>query len=617
MDVSAIVKATDGAVLQTGSTPLTFTGTELTYEITVTDDNEVRFDHWENGAADPTRQLTLSQDVTIVAYYNTSAAAGDTTAPVATATPAGGTYSSAQSVILSANEPATIYYTTNGNNPTTSSPVYSSPILIASTTTLKYFARDVSGNSGNMVAQTYTINTDTVPPTVVVSPAGGTFNSAQSVTLTANEPASIYYTINGNNPTESSAVYNSPLAISATTTLKYFAKDAAGNSGGVSTQTYTISTPDTTGPSVEITNFDDGSTVVMPAGGLITVQGTASDNEGGSGIEVVEVRVDDGSYVEATPAAEGDWSSWSVTLEATPGERRFVPRATDNAGNQAWGSIYVTFTEPSDGGDNGLLDDFGIEKLYPTANGGNEWYVNMDDPYSDPLLQNREALTEQSDGSWQVSGGSNGQVRLEAWSPANEKWLNVEITMYAKMVSGSNELLQMYSRGGHHTSSNECLGSAYKARFYGDGDAAWVKEINHPAYAGNRGSVQATDTPLADRWIGLKAVIYNFVENGKMYVRLESYIDDDVTDSSGNLVIGNNWELASVVEDRGGWASNDSDFNATCTPVNVDSTEQYRQRDEILSMPGGTATQNIAAFRSDNLTWNWKYLSVREIAPPS
>jgi hypothetical protein len=111
-------------------------------------------------------------------------------------------------------------------------------------------------------------------------------------------------------------------------------------------------------------------------------------------------------------------------------------------------------------------------------------------------------------------------------------------------------------------------------------------------------------------------VIYNFVENGKTYVHMESYIDDDVTDSNGNLVIKNNWKLASVVEDKGGWSSNDSDFNASCFPTNMDSTHQYRQRDEIHNLPGGTSTQNIAAFRSDDLTWDWKYLSVREIQAP-
>jgi hypothetical protein len=382
----------------------------------------------------------------------------------------------------------------------------------------------------------------------------------------------------------------------------------------------TAPTTDTTAPAIKITQPAADSDVVIN-NGQIVVSGTSSDS--GSGVKAVGVRVDSGSYVSATPKAAGDWSTWSINLPITLDEHRLVSRATDGAGNQAWNSIYVTVTNlaPSGGtgsgggSEGGTLDNFGIEKIYPTADGGNEWYVNMADPYSDPLLQNRETLTKQSDGSWQVSGGSNGQVRLEAWSPVNEKWLNVEITMYAKMVSGSNELLQLYSRGGHHTSSNECLGSAVKARLYGDGEARWVKEINHPAYTSNRGSVDATDDPLKGRWVGFKAVIYNFVENGNTYVRMESYIDDDVTDSNGNLVIDNDWQLASVVEDRGGWATNDSDFNSSCAPLNKDSDEQYRQRDEILNMPGGTSTQNIAAFRSDGLTWNWKYLSVREIDP--
>jgi hypothetical protein len=86
---------------------------------------------------------------------------------------------------------------------------------------------------------------------------------------------------------------------------------------------------------------------------------------------------------------------------------------------------------------------------------------------------------------------------------------------------------------------------------------------------------------------------------------MESYIDDDVTDEDGNLVVRNNWKLASVYEDRGGWRTNDGDFDSSCD----------RDRDEILTQPGGTSTQNIAAFRSDFLTWSFKYLSVREIDP--
>jgi hypothetical protein len=387
------------------------------------------------------------------------------------------------------------------------------------------------------------------------------------------------------------------------------ATDKAGNEAWFKVSVFSDISP----PSITVSSPKASSSVPV---GTLSVTGIAADNTGGSGIKQVDVRVGTGIYALATPKAPGDWSTWSMPIKlSTAGGQKITARATDKAGNLKWFEVPITVTATSTSPT--LLDKFGIKKIYQTKSGGNEWFVNMDDPTSDPLFRNLPSMTKQTDGSWQVSGGTKGQVRMEAWSPPDKKWLNVEITGYAKMVSGTNELIQWYSRGGHHTSTNECLGSAYKARLYGDGDAAWVKEVTHPAYAGNRGSMQATTTALADRWVGFKAVIYNFVENGKTHVRMESYIDDAVTDSAGKLVIKNNWKLASVVEDKGGWSTSDADFNSTCAPLNKDSTQQYRQRADIINTGGGTSTQNIAAWRSDDLTWNWKYLSAREIVPPS
>ncbi|HKU49461.1 MAG TPA: discoidin domain-containing protein [Nitrososphaera sp.] len=295
---------------------------------------------------------------------------------------------------------------------------------------------------------------------------------------------------------------------------------------------------------------------------------------------------------------------------------RYVRVTVNGNTENNWASISEldvnTRSDSSTTSSGSSLDKFGIEKIYPTASGGNEWYVNMADPRSDSLFRNLPTMTKQSDGSWRVSAS---QVRMEAWSPSNEKWRDIEITAYAKMVSGT-PLIQLYSRGGHHYSDPDkaCEGSAYKARLYGNGNAGWVKEVNHPAYTSTKGIVDATDRQIEDRWVGFKAVIYNVVENGKTYVRLENYIDDDVTGSNGNLVVRNNWKLASVVVDKGGWSTTNSDFDSRCAPLNKDSNDSYRQRDEILNMPGGTSSQNIAAWRSDGLTWDWKYLSVREIS---
>jgi hypothetical protein len=400
------------------------------------------------------------------------------------------------------------------------------------------------------------------------------------------------------------------IATAGSHTIHAKGTDKAGNVKTIST-TITVTAPDTTLPSVAITSPTSGATVSLSA---LTVRGTSSDT--GSGISKVQIQLDSASYITASPKSSGDWSTWSGSFATmTAGSHTIHAKAIDKAGNYKVSSLTImaSSTPPPPPPPTGsTLDKFGIKELYPTKTGGNEWYVNMNDPKSDTNFKNLPSMTKQSDGSWQVSAS---QVRMEAWSPQNTKWQNIEITEYAKMVGGTNELLQLYSRGGHHTNSDQCLGSAYKGRLYGDGHTTFVKEVTHPAYTSNKDSTQATSTPLMDRWIGFKTIIYNFVENGKTYVHLESYIDNDVTDSNGNLVVKNNWKLASVVEDKGGWSTTNSDFNASCFPVNKDSTQQYRQRDEILNLPGGTSTQNIAGFRSDDLTWNWKYLSVREIVP--
>ena len=55
--------------------------------------------------------------------------------------PAGGTYTSTQTVSISDSTPeAIIYYTLDGSDPTTSSPVYSSPVNVSQTTTVNAMA---------------------------------------------------------------------------------------------------------------------------------------------------------------------------------------------------------------------------------------------------------------------------------------------------------------------------------------------------------------------------------------------------------------------------------------------------------------------------------------------
>ncbi len=113
---------------------------------------------------------------------------------------------------------------------------------------------------------------DTNPPVTTAIPRGATYNASLSVTLLTNEPATIHYTTDGSEPSLGSAQYTNPIPISATTTLKFFAIDAAGNPEATKTEIYTIDTrfgaiavldsptPELIIPVTSIFTFPDGGT---------------------------------------------------------------------------------------------------------------------------------------------------------------------------------------------------------------------------------------------------------------------------------------------------------------------------------------------------------------------
>ena len=119
--------------------------------------------------------------------YHSLAIMSEYTTPTTTASPAGGSYTSAQSVTLACNDGTgsgcgNIYYTTDGTTPTTSSSVYSSPINISTTTTLKFFAVDVAGNAETIKTEIYAISNLSISTS---SLPDGTVGSAYSAALTA------------------------------------------------------------------------------------------------------------------------------------------------------------------------------------------------------------------------------------------------------------------------------------------------------------------------------------------------------------------------------------------------------------------------------------------------
>ena len=82
------------------------------------------------------------------------------------------------------------------------------------------------------------------PPTCITptfSPAAGTFASAQNVTISSEtDGATIYYTVDGTEPTTESNVYSRAIPVNETTTIKAFAAKADYSNSAVASATYTI-----------------------------------------------------------------------------------------------------------------------------------------------------------------------------------------------------------------------------------------------------------------------------------------------------------------------------------------------------------------------------------------
>ncbi|GEM_PF-4738926 len=178
---------------------------------------------------------TEVKTLTINEWYNKVT---DTIAPTVNATTAGGLYNTTQNVILAANEAAIIYYTTDNSTPTTSSTKYTNPITISINTILKFFAVDNAGNPSSVYTENYII--DTIIPTLVATPVGGDYYAPQNVVLAASEISSIYYTLDGTDPTTSSNKYQGPVNVGTSKTLKFRAIDEAGNSSPIYTENYRI-----------------------------------------------------------------------------------------------------------------------------------------------------------------------------------------------------------------------------------------------------------------------------------------------------------------------------------------------------------------------------------------
>ncbi|MBV9178637.1 MAG: hypothetical protein JO297_16550 [Nitrososphaeraceae archaeon] len=254
----------------------------------------------------------------------------------------------------------------------------------------------------------------------------------------------------------------------------------------------------------------------------------------------------------------------------------------------------------------GVVDKFGIRELYPTKPGGEEWFMNMQNPRSDPR-NNPPVITKNPDGSFkvqqdqaswgvftsllfhpnQITTYNQRQLATKGYMQSPNDWKNVEMTGYAKINNPGDSYTHFtwYARGGRHTSSQPCEGTSIKGDLYNDGGTGFTKEQWHPGGYSFTDKVQAAGS-IVGKWVGFKTVIYNFQENGKTVVREQNWIDKNND---------NNWVKIFDFVDRGGIGSQGIHCGGS--------------QDQIITWGGP-----IATFKWDRMPdVDIKNLSVREI----
>ena len=149
--------------------------------------------------------------------------------PVTTVQPAGGTFATPQTVTLSTNRSATIYYTTDGSTPNQSSSVYSGPLVVTTTTTIRFFNVDDTGYVEQVQSATYVI--DMVPPTImIISPLAGFVTSTTPTIVYTVSDGVVITKLDGSVISTPSGSALGPLS-QGTHTLRIEATDSVGNAG--------------------------------------------------------------------------------------------------------------------------------------------------------------------------------------------------------------------------------------------------------------------------------------------------------------------------------------------------------------------------------------------------
>jgi len=318
---------------------MTYDGTTLTMTISDTTDSSKAFTtSWPVdipgtvgantayvGFTGATGHYTAVQDISYWTYV--SSASGFPSVAMPIINPTTGAYTSPQTVtITDSTSGSTIFYTLDGSQPTTSSTQYTGSFTVSATTTVKAIATAPNFNHSPTAMSVITVNSQSAAATPVISPVTGTYPSPQTVTITdATSGSTIFYTLNGSQPTTSSTQYIGSFTVSTTTTVKAIATAPNFSQSNTTTSVITIQ--------------GGGSTTINFASGF-TATGLSSN--GRTRLNGTRLRLTDGGQSEASSA----WFTTPVNVQSFTTDFSFqltnpnadgMTFAVQNAGTAALG----------------------------------------------------------------------------------------------------------------------------------------------------------------------------------------------------------------------------------------------------------------------------------------
>lgn len=181
------------------------------------------------------------------------------------------------------------------------------------------------------------------------------FTDNTQVTITAADGASIYYTVNGDDPTTSSTAYNAPFTISETTTVKAIAQEEGKDPSSIATTTFTKKNASDYVLVTSTDELDETSSYII---GIATNNKAMSNASSNSNIAQVDATIANSNLTPnddvMTFKLVKDGNNWKFEAENYKGTNKYIAGAGSNT-NCRMGSTAGSFTITFDGSHNAQL----------------------------------------------------------------------------------------------------------------------------------------------------------------------------------------------------------------------------------------------------------------------